>query len=123
MKEWGYPRAIPPEDTMAFIHKHCGQRHDLVAEARACQQVEIASCHWLVEEFTEDGVRHVDCGANAVYTQRGWRCTQGHSHVYSEFRAKEGWDYSDGPHDAKNLARFGIFPMTMDGTGPAEIAP
>lgn len=108
---------------MAFKCGKCKGSHEFAKEGRACYEgVDLYRCDWLIEIATEDGPAIVDCGAWAIGTDRGFTCEAGHSHVNCEIRSREGWDYADGPHEAKNMAKYGIFPMTMDGTGPAEVA-
>lgn len=106
---------------MAFICGNCKGRHDLVEQARDCYG--IFECVWLVQEYGEDGPYERECGALAIETDRGFACVAGHSHVYADVRAREGWTYAEDPFEAKSLMRAGIFPMAFDGSGPAEIAP
>jgi hypothetical protein len=107
---------------MAFKCGNCKGSHVLAAEGRACYAGNRYPCYWLIEVDTEDGPSVVECGAWAIETNRGFTCEAGHSHVNCEIRAREGWDYASDPFEARNLMKYGTFPMTMDGTGPAEIA-
>lgn len=102
---------------------HCQKRHRCVALVKACAAGELFACNWLVFDQGEDGPFTRDCGADAWYTHdgRGWECDRGHSHVDAETRAAQGWDYADGPVEARRLAEAGVFPMLMDGTGPAHL--
>jgi hypothetical protein len=78
-------------------------------------------CSWLVDtrQYDEDGASIiVECDAQATETERGWTCTNGHSHVHSEYRTAEGWDYASDPGEAAQLTKYGTFPVLMDGTGP-----
>lgn len=79
------------------------------------------TCEWLVAtgKYNEDGESIiVECGAQARSTERGWSCVSGHSHVYPEYRAAEGWDYATDRGEADQLTKHGTFPFLMDGTGP-----
>lgn len=112
---------------MAFKCGNCKEKHLHAEDGRACYAGKsvpvVGPCTWLVEDYGEDGPFTRDCGAEAVYDERGFRCAAGHSHVNAEYRAREGWDYAHDPFEARNLMKAGTFPMTMDGTGPSEIAP
>lgn len=121
---------------MSFIHGHsatgrygCGERHDSIMEARCCDagiltpDAIVVACSWAVQHIVEGEPYIVDCEAPSVETERGFRCIAGHSHVHAQFCAQEGWDYADGPFEAKDMMKAGVFPMAMDGSGPAEIAP
>jgi len=79
-----------------------------------------APCGWLVErtvswydEETGDGEGYdvvEECGAAAVYTDRGFTCDAGHSHVTAEVRWNEGWDYAEDDGEALRLSRAGTEP-------------
>lgn len=105
---------------------HCHEHHASVAAVRACsQEATIAPCHWLVEVSTEDGRAVVECGAEAIFTERGYTCAAGHQHVNAQARHAEGWDYAESWGEAMDLARAGVEPLTMDGhlvTAPADFA-
>lgn len=115
---------------MSFIHGKtknggCGERHDTVAEARACDEGRLHSCGWLVlrkgidfdyMEYTYE----TECGATAISTDKGWSCAAGHSHVYAEVRHQQGWDYAHDEEEAYVLAYYGITPVRMDGSGVSE---
>lgn len=103
---------------MAFKCGKCKGSHNLASEGRACY-ANGYPCTWTVEIDTEDGPGYVDCGAWAIETDRGFTCAAGHSHVRCEIRAQEGWEYADGVPEARNLMKYGIFPVLMNGTGPA----
>lgn len=112
---------------MSFIHgnKKCGQRHETVAEARACNEGRLGSCGWLVERrrYDFDGIEEryeTECGATAIFTDEGWSCAAGHSHVYSEVRHQQGWDYAHDDEEAYLLAYYGTTPVRMDGSGVSE---
>lgn len=101
----------------------CGRPHGSVAAVRACHDGhEIYPCTWLVPIVTEDGPGARDCGADAWAwaDDRGYGCVAGHSHVYCEVRAAEGWDYAEDGPEAQRLARLGVTPMSIDGTRPAR---
>ena len=105
---------------MAFKCGKCKGSHDLAEQGRECYG--LFHCHWLIEVPTEDGVAQVECGAWATETERGFTCIAGHSHVNAETCWREGWGYAQDPQEAKNMMMAGVFPMTMDGKGPSEIA-
>lgn len=115
---------------MSFIHGKtknggCGERHETVAEARACNEGRLGTCGWLVEKKYLDfdymeAVVLVECGATTIHTDRGWSCADGHSHVYAEARHQEGWDYAEDKEEAYVLAHFGTTPVRMDGRGISE---
>lgn len=107
---------------MAFKCGKCKGSHDLAAQGRACYEGLRYPCTWLVQIDTEDGPATVDCGAWATETDRGFTCEAGHSHVRAEICDREGWAYASDPLEAKQLAKYGVFPMLMDGTGPSPIA-
>lgn len=73
-----------------------------------------APCGWLVErlfvyeEVGETDLRVVECGAPARFTDRGFECDAGHSHVNAEYRSREGWDYAEDEHEARLLRRVGV---------------
>lgn len=125
MKDSGHPRESEIE--MAFKCGNCKNKHVSAADGRACYAGKfapfIAPCSWLVQDYGEDGPCVRECGADATVTERGFTCTAGHSHVDAEYREREGWDYAHDPQEARQLMKAGVFPMTMDGTGPSEIAP
>lgn len=116
---------------------NCAATHRSVATVRACYAGEVTPCDWLVERSIyaiypdvepaeladyDEGPQVVPCGAASWADERGWYCEDGHSHIWSEVRHAEGWEYAADPLEAKLLASAGVFPMTMDGTGPSEIA-
>lgn len=114
---------------MAFICGNCKNKHRDAADGRACYAGKtvpvVGPCTWLVarpyldfdyiEQTTE-----TECGAEAVYTERGFTCAAGHSHVNAEFRVQEGWDYAHDEEEAYVLAYYGTVPMRMDGAGVSE---
>jgi len=108
---------------MAFTCGNCKESHDRASEGRACYAGNLARCSWLVERIIEGETYVFDCGAWVVHTDRGWSCGAGHSHVHLEVQVREGWAYASDPGEARQLARVGVFPMKMDGSGPEEIAP
>lgn len=114
---------------MAFICGNCKDRHPKAADARACYSGEVVPvvgpCTWLVERpyYDFDDVRQVstgECGAEAVYTERGFTCAAGHSHVDAQYRRQEGWDYAHDEEEAYVLAYYGTVPVRMDGSGVSE---
>jgi len=114
----------------------CHQRHTSVAAVRACHEGTLTTCHWAVQRWVgwvdeetgeSDGdMQVVDCGAEAVVTDRGWTCAAGHEHVTMEARHAEGWDYAEEYGEARDLALAGVEPRTMSGhavTSPADFLP
>jgi hypothetical protein len=81
------------------------------------------ACTWLVDHgYTEDGDPILrDCGAPSRVlvtedgAERGYECDAGHSHVYAEHRANEGWDYADSPEEAARLRKNGVDAVSMRG--------
>lgn len=109
---------------------HCRGTHPDIATIKACATGNLFPCHWAVEKFVgspdERWLQVVDCGADAIATERGWTCAAGHEHVNIETRHAERWDYVEDFGEAMNLARAGVEPLTMSGhlvTGPASFAP
>lgn len=113
----------------------CGGKHDSVAATRACHTGDLFACHWMVEKWvgwtdeetgqSEGDMQVVDCGAEAIATERGWTCAAGHEHVTAEARHAEGWEYAEDWGEAKNLAAAGVEPLTMSGhvvLGPQSFA-
>lgn len=102
----------------------CKTRHSSAAAVKACYAgATIAPCTWLVERTLtfvdpetgewwggEDGPSIVDCGAEAIYDDRGFECAAGHSHVTAEIRFAEGWDYAEDAEEAKRMAKYGTEP-------------
>ena len=103
----------------------CRQTHTSVAVVKACfAGAEIAPCAWLVErvvggyyveydgqdDWIEAYTSVEDCGAEAIYTDRGFECAAGHAHVTAEVRWQEGWDYAEDAEEAKRLSRAGTEP-------------
>lgn len=104
----------------------CSQTHASSIAVRACYGGSvIAPCEWLVkrthsyydEEYGwcggEDGPSIEDCGAEAIYDDRGFACAAGHSHVNSEIRYAEGWDYAEDAEEASQLTRYGTEPRDL----------
>lgn len=105
----------------------CRQTHASVDAVRACYAgATIAPCTWLVERtYTfvdeetgewwggEDGPTIEDCGAEAIYTDRGFECAAGHSHVTAEIRFAEGWDYAEDAMEAAQLSKYGTEPRDL----------
>lgn len=115
---------------------HCEGSHATTAAVKACSQGNLFTCHWAVERYegwtdeetgeSESWLVTVDCGADAIATERGWTCTNGHEHVNMETRHNERWDYAEDAGEAMNLMLAGVEPFTMDGhlvTSPADFAP
>lgn len=119
---------------------HCSQVHATIEGVKACHGgAHIGTCGWLVERsgrwvehdddpgdgvYVEGGPS--ECGAEAMFDERGWRCVAGHEHVSMEARHAEGWDYAEDFGEAMNLARAGVEPLTMSGhvvLGPQSFAP
>lgn len=103
-------------------------QHQTTAEVRECFQaaqdlakgIDVWPCSWLVEGTHDDGTKYVyDCNSPTRYTDdRGsYKCTVGHDHVPAEVRAEQGWDYAGDEGEAILLARAGVLPVQMDGTG------
>lgn len=106
------------------------ERHDhqTVAEVQACYQAAadvkagtpVWRCGWLMEGRYDDGSKYsYPCEAQTRYTDdRGsYECTAGHSHVPVEIRMEQGWDYAGDEGEAYLLAKAGVMPVRMDGTG------
>ena len=110
---------------MSIKCAHCKNRHSSVEAVKACAAGALTTCHWMVErpevvggceEYgfeVEWGI--VDCGAEAVVTERGWTCAAGHSFVTATARREEGWEYAEDFGEAMALARAGVEPLTMSG--------
>ena len=94
----------------------CRNTHRLVESVRNCYQGKtILPCDWLIERQTEDGPAIVECGADAIWDDRGFECAAGHSHVTAEHRRAEGWDYAEDEVEAQRMAARGTIPVQMDG--------
>lgn len=108
-----------PIDTAEGIRcGHCQGRHGAVEVIRACAAgVEIWPCGWLVVTGRdEDGDEIIrECGAESCGDDRGYGCMAGHSHVYAEYRAIEGWEYASDALEAEALRRNGIDAVGPDG--------
>ena len=105
----------------------CKATHASVAAVKACfAGATIAPCNWLVERTHwyqdpetgdwwggEDGPSIEDCGAEAIYTDRGFECAAGHSHVTAEIRWAEGWDYAEDAGEAARLTKYGTEPRDL----------
>jgi hypothetical protein len=97
---------------------HCGNRHDSVPAVRVCAAGgHIWPCGWLlVIGRDEDGQEIIgECGAESYGDDRGYQCSAGHSHVYAEVRAAEGWDYASDPLEAEALRRNGVDAVSARG--------
>lgn len=108
--------------------------HASVAAVAACHAgAEVGPCGWLVERIHvnydpeggggEGWTVTEDCGAEAIFDARGYRCAAGHEHVTMEARNAEGWDYAEEYGEARDLAMAGVEPRTMSGhvvTGPQD---
>lgn len=97
---------------------HCQGRHDSIEAVRVCAAGgELWACTWLVSVGRdEDGGEIIrECGAESYGNDRGYECAGGHSHVYAEYRAAEGWDYASDPVEAEALRRNGIDAVGPDG--------
>jgi hypothetical protein len=103
-------------------------QHATVAEVVECYSaarnersgIPVWPCGWLMEARYDDGSKYqVACEAPTWYTDdRGsYECTVGHSHVPVEVRTEQGWDYAGDEGEACLLARAGVLPVRMDGTG------
>jgi hypothetical protein len=68
-------------------------------------------------EMCMDGPTVQSCTAARWETDRGSRCEHGHEYVTMEVRRDEGWDYAADEGEAGLLAKYGTFPVAMDGTG------
>lgn len=115
---------------------HCKGRHSSVAAIAACSKGLLFACHWLVERYVgwtdeetgeSDGeMQTLDCGAEAIATERGWTCAAGHEHVNVQTRHAEGWDFAEEYGEAMDLAMAGVEPRTMSGhsvLGPQSFQP
>lgn len=99
----------------------CKATHGSVEAIRCCHAgATIAPCHWLVERWFDSGdpddggyKAEVECGAEAIYTDRGFECAAGHSHVRAEVRQAEGWDYAEDHGEAESLSRWGTEPRDL----------
>lgn len=105
----------------------CFKTHASTIAVKACYGgADIGPCTWLVERtFTyedpetgevwgfEDGPQIVDCGAETIYTNRGYECAAGHSHVNAEVRFAEGWDYAEDAEEAARLSKYGTQPRDL----------
>jgi hypothetical protein len=131
------PTQSEQEHEMATITcGKCQTTHQSIDAVRACHDgATIATCGWLVERYQgwvdeetgegESWLVTVDCGAECIYDERGYRCAAGHEHVNMETRHREQWDYAEDAGEAMNLMRAGVQPFTMDGhiaTSPADFA-
>lgn len=110
--------------------------HGSVETVRACHAgAEITTCGWLVERYVgwvdeetgqaDGSTMTVECGAECIVDERGYRCDAGHEHVTMQARAAEGWDYAEEYDEARALAFAGVEPRTMSGhivTGPQDFA-
>ena len=101
----------------------CKVTHASVIAVKACfAGAAIAPCNWLVERFypgeyvgdegdwMEEQTLTEDCGAEAIYSDRGFTCDVGHSHVNIQYRRNEGWDYAEDAMEAKRLTAAGTEP-------------
>jgi len=111
----------------------CGNRaahaettyHATVESVRACHRDETWACTWLEYErdafglvYDEDGrpvIRECRALAWTLPDGRGYTCERGHEHIDAEVRDREGWDYVDGPEEARRLAKVGVASVGMDG--------
>lgn len=97
---------------------NCGGTHYSVDAVRRCHSSETWRCDWHVEDENEDGPFSRACRALAWETPDGWECEAGHAHVSAEHREAQGWDYAEDAEEARRLAKVGVMPMKMDGSGP-----
>jgi hypothetical protein len=103
----------------------CGQVHTCVAAVKACHRGDTGRCNWLEWERDRYGIfRDEDgtpitreCGAFAWFDERGSYCEAGHEHISEEARHREGWTYAEDVDEAVALAKAGVYPVAMDGTG------
>lgn len=99
----------------------CKDGHGSVAAVKACYAgATVSACTWLVERWFHSGDPDdggyqavVDCGAEAIFTDRGFECAAGHSHVVAEVRSAEGWDYAEDHGEAEILAKWGTEPRDL----------
>lgn len=107
-------------------HDGTTAQHATTASVRACYDpsVETFACGWLIEVTTEVGddewgyepyTRIVDCGALAFATDRGWHCEAGHDYVTAEVRHAERWDYASDEEEARQLRKYGVDAVAMNG--------
>lgn len=108
----------------------CAKTHSSIASYKACHTGDLFSCHWMVQRYVGDPdepwLTVVDCGAEAIATERGWTCAAGHEHVTMQARHDEGWDYAEDAGEAHAMVGAGVTPFTMDGriaTSPADFVP
>lgn len=115
---------------------NCNTAHTSAAAVKACHTGNLLTCHWMVERYIGwvdeetgygEGEMHiVDCGAEAIATERGWTCDDGHEHVTMQARHDEGWDYAECADEAQAMVMAGVQPFTMDGhlaTSHRDFAP
>lgn len=102
-----------------MICGNCHDRHHEVATVRACYAGTTWKCTWLVRAgHTEDGDEIIrECGAASTELpdDRGYTCEAGHSHIYCEVRAAEGWDYASDAEEAQMMRRYGLDAVGPDG--------
>lgn len=128
MKDWGHPGENGTRETeMAFKCGKCGDKHLHAADGRACYAGKsvpvVAPCTWLVPrkyldfDYVEQTLE-VECGAEAVYDDEGFRCAAGHSHINAEIMAQRGQVYVDSPEEAYVLGYYNpqLTPISMDGS-------
>lgn len=105
---------------------HCHGTHTAAAIVRACHQgARIIVCTWLVETRIEGELYVSECGAEAWYDSDRFECANGHSHVNTEARLREGWDYAEDAYDAAVISLGGrtYRPMTAaTGIDEREVA-
>lgn len=112
---------------MAFICGNCKNKHRDAADGRACyggQSVPVVGpCTWLVQrryldfDYIEQTME-VECGAEALYTDEGFTCAAGHSHINADVMAQRGLVYVDSPEEAYVIGYYHpeLTPISMDGT-------
>ena len=102
--------------------------HPTVDDVRACYKAaadekdgtDVWPCGWLLEGRHDDGSAYsYPCEAPTRYTggDDSYECLAGHDFVSQETRTAQGWDYAADEGEAYLLARAGVMPVRMDGTG------
>lgn len=101
---------------------NCKESHQSVKAIKACYRGDLHKCDWLVNRVggwvSEEGEYEsydevAFCGAEAVVDARGFKCAAGHSHVYSDIRFAEGWEYAEDGEEAARLAKAGVQPRDL----------
>lgn len=98
----------PGDDRPQITCGKCRGTHHAVATVRSCYDgAEIRPCDDLVQILGEDGPMIIECGEEATWTDRGFTCSGGHSHVLCDVRRAEGWEYAEDAYDAAVIGKGG----------------